>query len=1190
MSFRPFSYLIFLFFLLSCRQKQSASLQLPENNPLIIQTNGSPVSPDSIKKPEIKPARQPVPFQVTEKNSSINSINTRPAGIPEKVIPEAPYIARPGTAIFKSPVIVKARAVSRPCIQPQPVPAQRPRFKDDATCNIQYLDVDQGLTSSYVYKICEDKFGNIWFSTNSCLVKYDGKSFCFYTEKQGFVNSTVKAIMEDHAGNLWLGTNKGIYKYDGKSFTHYSGNEGKGYNMIRGIVEDKNNDLWFATVAGISRFDGTSFIYYGEEQGLVEDVVNCLFLDSRGIIWCGTAGGISSFDGTCFKSFTEKEGFVHNLVNCITEDKQGNIWFGTEKGACEYNGTVFKNYTAKEGLINNTIRSILADKNGDIWFTAYHGGMSKYDGKSFSYFTEKEGLSLNTIWTLKEDRSGNIWIGTDGGGLCKYSSRSFNHFTEKQGLNNIVINISEDKTGNLWFGTYGSGLCKYDKNSFVYYTDKQEYLSTIWCGLKDKKGNMWFGGGGNGLIKFDGKTFSRYSVKEGLSSNGVTCLMEDNRGDLWIGTNDGLNKFDGESFTHYTTAQGLTSNDIKSVAQDSKGNYWIATVAGLNKLTDNSVIHFTEKDGLSSNNIRSMLKAGNDDIWIGTIEKGLNIYDGKKLTIYTTKEGLSDNTIRSIVEDKPENLPKEMNGFWLSTDNGIDHILIGNKHFSDTDTIQKEVQIVVYSRGDGLKAVDFCSNSAFQDSKSRIWWGSVKGLTMLDAHHVKTKNEIPHVNMESIMLEHQFVDFRSLEDSIKNGKNVLLGEKNDVNLAKIKFGNVPAFYNYPLELELPYDINNITFNFSAIDWNSPHRLKFQFMLEGADKEWNPATSENKAVYTSLSDGSYTLKVKAKGASEIWSEPLEYKFIIHPPWWKSIWAYLFYACLFMTASFLLVKWRTSALRARQKELEQTVSERTADVVLEKNKVEEKNEIIEKKQKEILDSINYARRIQYSLLANDQVLSENLPEHFILFKPKDIVSGDFYWATKKNERFYLAVCDSTGHGVPGAFMSLLNISFLNEAVNEKNISEPHKVLNHVREQLIQNMDGGQDGMDAILVCFERNRISYSAAHNKPVLIRKGKVIELQTDKMPVGKGEKMESFSGFELNAEKGDMLYMFTDGYADQFGGEKGKKFKYKQLHETLISISEEPMNVQKERLQKTFESWKGTLEQIDDVCILGVRF
>ena len=272
-----------------------------------------------------------------------------------------------------------------------------------------------------------------------------------------------------------------------------------------------------------------------------------------------------------------------------------------------------------------------------------------------------------------------------------------------------------------------------------------------------------------------------------------------------------------------------------------------------------------------------------------------------------------------------------------------------------------------------------------------------------------------------------------------------------------------------------------------------------------------------------------------------------------------------------------------------------NQRNANVIIsnQKHEVENKNHIIEEKQKEILDSIHYAKRIQSALLANKDLLKQNLPDHFVLFNPKDIVSGDFYWATEHNSKFYLAVCDSTGHGVPGAFMCLLNMGFLSEAIKEKNISKPNEILNYVRKRLIESIgdEGQQDGMDAILMCFDKKTdiISYAGANNTPILIRDNQIVILSKDKMPVGKGESTESFTLHYIAVQKNDVLYLYTDGYADQFGGRKGKKFKYKPLNELLLSVSNDSMTKQQKALETNFMEWKGNLEQVDDVCVIGIK-
>lgn len=299
--------------------------------------------------------------------------------------------------------------------------------------------------------------------------------------------------------------------------------------------------------------------------------------------------------------------------------------------------------------------------------------------------------------------------------------------------------------------------------------------------------------------------------------------------------------------------------------------------------------------------------------------------------------------------------------------------------------------------------------------------------------------------------------------------------------------------------------------------------------------------------------------------------------------KKLLIYIFIGGFLLLASFALVLLKNNALKKKT----------NLKLDVKNQKIELAYTIIEQKQKEIVDSINYAKRIQYTLLAHEEFLQSNLEDHFILYKPKDIVSGDFYWATKQNNKFYLAVCDSTGHGVPGAFMSLLNIGFFSEAINEKGIYKPNEVLNYVRQRLVNaiSKEEQKDGFDGILLCIDKDNdtVTYAAANNNPILIKDNGLIILPKDKMPVGIGEKQDPFTLFDIEHPKGSFLYLLTDGYADQFGGKKGKKFMYKQLEAILLDNHHLSLEKQSEILNTHFEEWRGGLEQVDDVCIMGIQ-
>jgi len=282
------------------------------------------------------------------------------------------------------------------------------------------------------------------------------------------------------------------------------------------------------------------------------------------------------------------------------------------------------------------------------------------------------------------------------------------------------------------------------------------------------------------------------------------------------------------------------------------------------------------------------------------------------------------------------------------------------------------------------------------------------------------------------------------------------------------------------------------------------------------------------------------------------------------------------------------------------VEQKVLERTAQVVKQKEELEEKN-------KDITDSINYAKRIQEALLPSIEMRKNLFPDAFILFYPRDIVSGDFYWFAEKNGKRLIAAVDCTGHGVPGALMSMIGNSFLNEIVNERALTRPGLILDKLRNLVIRSLkqseaeSGANDGMDISLLSFREvtiendtteaiTKVEWAGANNPLWIIRNGECIEYKPDKRPISFSRgQAQLFTNHTIELQKGDTLYVFTDGFADQFGGEKGKKFKYKQLLQVLLSIQNETMQKQEEILLQTFRDWKGSLEQVDDVLVIGVR-
>jgi len=300
-----------------------------------------------------------------------------------------------------------------------------------------------------------------------------------------------------------------------------------------------------------------------------------------------------------------------------------------------------------------------------------------------------------------------------------------------------------------------------------------------------------------------------------------------------------------------------------------------------------------------------------------------------------------------------------------------------------------------------------------------------------------------------------------------------------------------------------------------------------------------------------------------------------------------------------------------------EKNEILNQQNEEITAQRDEIERQKEIVEMVHKEVSESIDYAKRIQQSILPDREILGKRFSDYFVFFKPKDVVSGDFYWTAHIENHTIITAADCTGHGVPGAFMSMLGASFLREIVEKEYVTHTGVILRKLRKEIIKALkqkgkSGEQkDGMDMAIVSInhETNIVQFSGANN-PLYIVKGKKIrveseaiklyeydnpsefqlyEVKPDKMPIAIYEKMDNFSTHEIQLEKGDRLYMFSDGFADQFGGPKGKKFKYKPFKKLIIDNAELTMDEQKAVLEKTFNSWKGNLEQVDDVVVVGIK-
>ncbi|MEQ8908629.1 MAG: SpoIIE family protein phosphatase [Vicingaceae bacterium] len=537
---------------------------------------------------------------------------------------------------------------------------------------------------------------------------------------------------------------------------------------------------------------------------------------------------------------------------------------------------------------------------------------------------------------------------------------------------------------------------------------------------------------------------------------------------------------------------------------------------------------------------------------------------------------------------------------------------------------------------------DFRDIRLSEDS-NKLWMLSNQGLHSLD---LEKFNQSGTIDLENFIIpETQGYKIQSIGDSILMNFNVdgiaylKIGDNRFIPSApQIHFTSLRKDYNtfnwtnttnkidssygnvMPYNMNLSHDQNHLTFDYQGVSHSNKKPLIYFHQLVGLDTNFVGTTSKS-ATYSNLEPGDYTFKVFAQDENDNASRVIECSFSIAPPYWETWWFISLCVLAIGSTVYSAYQYNIRRLKARQAELESEVDAATFEIREQKDEIEEAH-------REITDSIAYAKRIQSAILPPLKLVKEQLESSFILYKPKDVVAGDFYWMTtsvsersRRADVVYFAAADCTGHGVPGAMVSVVCNNALNRSVKEFGLTEPGEILDKTRELVIAEFEKSeeevQDGMDIALCSLRTSsgvekpaELKYAGAHNPLWLIRKGKfeesnfpegsrfsqsedeiyqLVEVKADKQPIGKYASTKPYTTHTFELQKGDTLYLFSDGFVDQFGGDKGKKFKSLNFKRLLLSIQEKDMDIQRQLIDEAFEEWKKGLEQIDDVCVIGVR-
>ncbi len=1020
-------------------------------------------------------------------------------------------------------------------------------------------------------------------------------SFINYGSEKNIPNGFLYTIVQSDDGFLWVGTANGLVRFDGYQFfpVQYPDSSETGYPTKS--LKDKNGTLWF----GCS--DGS--VLYVKDNKLIKVPVSTTRSISEilegpdGLIYVIPQGkSIFSVDPQKPEEVHHYEISVEPVLFSGAFTDSGDLLLGTQESLLICNlgkDTVVVKKTITD-FDSYGITSIFKTGNGFLLGTDGDGlytlKLTK-TGYDLNRLPEMNELKSATVQTIAGDSGKSILVSTLGSGVVQLVLSedldkviSAKHYDLNSGLpDNDVRTVFQDIEGNYWFGMYGKGILMLASNSMTYYSPGKNGQSNNILYIK-KIDNKYLLGTPTGFHMFDeetGMSLSFTSLAGLVGSTEIKSYFLDDDKNLWIGTGGGglyIRNNSGSIKRFYRSGDsGL--DDIKDIEVDSK-YIWLATTNGVvvldkegnlkkkfdinNSLPHNSINKLlitngdtyiaTESDKLYSidrgfnikqgnsamtgstrNKILSLSKADDGAIWAATEGNGVFRFINDSITAISRSNDLLSDYCYSILADKEEDV-------WVGHNKGISRI--------------NSVSGAIHTLGREFSSLGICNPGAmFESDDKKIFIGTTQGLIIYDRNKDRKTIVAPFNNINRI-------------------------EINDVA------------YPYKPSFVLPYNKYKVKIYYSGISFNSPERIYYSSYLENFDLDWSKMTTTREALY-SLSDGKYTfnlISVNQDGLSQ--GAPVSFTILIKKPFYRTWWFILSSLAVLSGLVLLIVREREKEQKKVQEYLETELEARTRVVMKQKGEIELQNI-------EITDSINYAKRIQTSILPDINKLKDSFMDAFIFFHPRDIVSGDFYWFDKlADDKFILVCADSTGHGVPGAFMSMIGSTLLQDIVTRKGISKPSEILSMLDKQIFstlnQNVELGvsNDGMDMVVCEFDvsTRHIRFASAMRPVIIVIDGEPVYIKGNRSSVGGESVLEKyFDDQEYYLKEGDTIYLFSDGFPDQFGGKDGKKLKIARLKRLIEQISKLPMDEQHAAISKFYFEWKGSYDQVDDVLLMGVK-
>mgnify|MGYP005838328341 CR=1 FL=1 len=1027
--------------------------------------------------------------------------------------------------------------------------------------------------------------------------------FTLYGTEEGLPNERINSVYQDIQGHIWFATNSGAIRYNGRRMEQYSTNNKLICNDVNDIKQDNKNIIYFATQRGISVMLNNKIDTLIKEipyTGIyIDEFDNKFFYGKTGITFFNNKdiihfNNISLQKISNINSITQipsqKEYFISSenglfIINIekntfkvisniptyfVFVDSDNYAWISTRDGLFYNELSLVLNKHIGQPInkkinINNKIYKIIQTKDEAIWLVSDFNVYQVFSiNLSTIVYDQVIGLKAQKITSFYVDKEDNIWFGYENG-VKKLTNRSLRIIYP----NSLSFNLKK--------------ILQDELNNFIILSNNKIYiisdtLINISSKIKQKdiplaialKDGILYQVTQSGITSIDINTLKDNNLFEfNVKVDNIDNLFCDNSNNLYIVENN------------FSKCLKLNKNQIDVIESEHP-----CSIFEISQI--DSTVFATTNIGLAKINlIKNKLEfLQNTKFSIYTIKKiGQTTYLGTEDGVYVFK----DNSMKKIYIRNISSLSvtaieaaSNSNYIWVGTFHGINYV----------NLLTQNTELVI-DKKDGLPGDEITIGGIKKDLKGLIWIQTKHGVATFDIKKLSSTKHTPDCSVEKIILNSQSID--------------------------------------TLPNVLSHNQNNITFELSGLSFKNEQAIVYDYYLRGKNKVYESLSQVPYiAAYQNLPPGNYTFLFRTKGKDGIWSYYQALNFTIKKPWWLRWWALALFSIFAIMLIFTIVKIRERALKAKNEELERIVVERTSEIVQQKSEIEEKNAELEQQQEEILaqrdelarqkdlaeeqrdqiskqkeeimDSIYYAKRIQNAILPPKEVLNTIIPESFILYIPRDIVSGDFYWIKKIENNIIIATADCTGHGVPGAFMSMLGVSLLNEIVlrNAKNLVAG-QILNELRTSVVTSLhqtgklEEAKDGMDMSLYILDikNHKLQFSGAFNSMAICRGEEIIDLPADRMPIGifEEDKETPFSTHYFEPQLGDIMYTYSDGYASQFGGPNGKKFKQSRFEKLLQTIKDKPMNEQKNILDITLKTWMGVkYAQIDDIIVIGVKY